>query len=112
VEANPLGLTDPTGENPGLARIIVAVGVAARNACLRLKGCKKALEEAEKFCKEVKCELKRERADHNFGDKKNKRYCEHYRLTCWTPGRGQVFSTQIALPGRCFDEPKKNLGEN
>ena len=113
-DQNPLTFTDATGESPISlgARLLVAGGTAALNACRKVKGCAAALDRAEEFCKDVKCELKRERADHNFGDKTNPRYCEHYRLTCWRsrPNKEQIFSSQFALPGRCFPNPRKNLG--
>jgi RHS repeat-associated protein len=111
VEGKPLSLSDPTGEAVG--RIVIAIGTAAANACRKIKSCGDALARAEKLCKDVRCELKRERADHNFGNKANPLYCEHYRLTCWLarPAKEQVFSGQFPLPGRCFPNPKKNLGD-
>lgn len=114
VEGNPLSFSDPNGLIAGpAARILIAGGTAAANLCRRIKSCKEALEKAEKFCKDVKCEVKRERADHPF-PQMGGQYCEHYRLTCWVsrPNKEQIFSAQFPLPGRCFPHPKKNLGDD
>ena len=114
VEGNPLSLSDPTGQVAGVVgRLFIAGGAAAANLCRKIKGCGEALARAEKFCKDVKCELKRERADHPF-PQLGGQYCEHYRLTCWVsrPNKEQIFSGQFPLPGRCFPSPKKNLGDD
>lgn len=101
---------DADGLNPYVAiRVLVAVGAKAIDACRRNPRCRKGVEEIKDDCENLECKLTRERADHRKGFPGNQ-FCEHYRLTCWIKGKGQVFADQWPLPGRCFPHKQTELG--
>jgi RHS repeat-associated protein len=99
-DGDPIQKVDPTGESAGAAAGIAAgIGLGIR-ACMRIPACKKAVLEAIKKCKDVRCKFERHTAHHyfpNFG------WCEHYSLTCWIKGQKgpPLFRGQWPFPGRC-----------
>jgi len=105
---NPLTFDDPSGENP--IRIVIAFGAVAIKVCQKIRRCAEAIRLAKEFCDDVECKFARERADHRFPERASQRYCEHYRLTCWSKKtKATVFQYQWALPGRCFEEKQKEF---
>jgi len=71
--------------------------------CMKMPACKKAVQEAIKNCKDVRCQVQRERADHLFknpvGGKSG--WCVHLRITCWIKGGSRLFEVQWPV-GDCF----------
>jgi RHS repeat-associated protein len=109
-DGQPQQLTDFTGQNPyTLVRVVIAGGATAITACMRNERCRKAIEKVKDKCEKLRCEIKRERADHRFASMGGQ-FCEHYRITCWLEGERRIFSHQVPLPGRCFKEKQKELG--
>ena len=105
--ATPEAATDPTGESPWtFIRIVIATGGAAIKICMTNPRCRKAIENLKDTCANLDCKLSRERADHQFP---GRRWCEHYRLTCWIKGKGRIFEYQWPIPGRCHDQKQKEL---
>jgi hypothetical protein len=107
----PQSSVDLDGLNPYTAiRIIIATGSAGIAACMKLPKCREAITKIKDLCPDLRCEVKKERADHNFGTRAKPLWCEHYRVTCWIKGKVKVFDQQVSLPGRCFDEKQVELG--
>jgi RHS repeat-associated protein len=82
---NPVNLTDPTGENPALARALqIAAAAAARFA-----------KQAAHLCKNVRCKIQVHGAHHKFGWPFNEKR-RHVQLTCWIQGqKGSTFVLRI-----------------
>lgn len=101
VDGDPLSRSDELG----LKSVWEIVGVGAIAACNRIASCRARLseliEQAKKFCKDVKCNFKKMPPDHRFP---NGLYCAHYELNCYIEGvRHSGFHLQFALPGTCRD---------
>lgn len=100
-DADPILKIDPTGEAAaGIgAGIAAGIGLGIR-ACMRIPACKKAVQEAIKNCKDVRCKFERHTAHHYFP---KLGWCEHYSLTCWIKGQKgpPLFRAQWPFPGRC-----------
>lgn len=94
-----------TSASAGVVRV---VGAAALKYCRKIPACKKALEEAIKQCKRVRCSFARHPGHHYWP---GLGWCEHYSLTCWIQGaKGQppIFRRQWPFPLRCV--PNKPTG--
>ena len=105
-DADPILNIDPTGEAVQGGLGVLAAGAAALRICWKIPACKKAIKEAIENCKNVRCEVKREKPDHLFsppvGGKQG--WCVHLRVTCWIAGdrgRKPLFETQWPV-GDCF----------
>jgi hypothetical protein len=104
VESDPISKSDPSGLIIGP---IIRGAAAAMAACMKVKRCKDAVEQAIKKCKNIECKFDRHPAHHYF---RGMGYCEHYSLTCWEKGVGPIFRDQWPLPGRCVGgKPKGPL---
>ncbi len=101
---NPIRHIDPTGEAVQILGPLLA-GAQAIRACLRIPACKKAVKDAIKKCKDLRCTIKRERPDHGFPQPEGgKKWCVHIRITCYIKGKGRrkIYEDQWPV-GRCFD---------
>ncbi len=112
---NPLTNSDPTGEYVQVLGVLLTATQAVR-ACMRIPACKKKAQEVIRQCGKIRCNVKRERPDHNFKKPIGGRsgFCVHIRMTCWIDGKpgSKFFAVQWPV-GECFEQkqtPNKRDG--
>ena len=105
--ANPLSLSDPTGENPYLGGLVVA-GAAAMRICMRVPSCRAKVAELAKkaadLCKSVTCTVRFDKKGHPFPKPGGgKQLCMHWQIDCYIKGvKGSGFSVHSKTP-ICWD---------
>jgi RHS repeat-associated protein len=103
VNASPLTLVDPTGENPAAGAGAI-IGAAALRICAKSPSCRRQLAELTKraveFCKSVECRVHFDKKGHPFPKPGGgTELCMHWQIDCYIKGvPGSGFSIHSRLP--------------